>query len=248
MAYALGVNDGFGRRTQSNLVPAMLLLGSVLLLAAGAMLACHTPEAARKVPSLGGILALSLMASFFVFLYFRHVLPLLLFPADILGWSESPFLDFIIRFRAGEPLFTPVQDGNAFAYPPLAALLTYGAVKIAGMATSIPAMRAAQQLFLLAGVLFVACALRALLRHLRPQTRYANWWMSFWVPILFLVATDEDVNPWVITLHTDALALALHCFAFWLLVQHATSRNDRWLIAMLVVPSVGYLLKQNALA
>ncbi|MGH9817593.1 MAG: hypothetical protein ACRD6I_16085, partial [Candidatus Acidiferrales bacterium] len=129
VAYALGVNDGFGRRTQSNFVPAMLLLGTVLLLAAGAILACHLPKTATKVPSLGGILALSLMAGFFVLLYFRQILPLLLFPADILGWSESPFLDFIIRFRAGEPLFTPVEDGNAFAYPPLAALLTYGMVK-----------------------------------------------------------------------------------------------------------------------
>ncbi len=248
VAYALGVNDGFGRRTQTNFVPFMFLLGSVLLLAAGAMLACHAPEAANKVPGLGGILALSLVASFFVLLYFRHVLPLVFFPADILGWSESPFLDFIIRFRAGEPLFTPVQDGNAFAYPPLAALLTYGAVKIAGMETSVPAMRVAQQVFLLVGAVFVAGSVRTLLRHLRPETRYANWWMWFWVPILFLVATDENVNPWVVTLHTDALALALHCFAFWLLVQHATSRNDRWLIAMLVVPSVGYLLKQNALA
>lgn len=248
VAYALGVNDGFGRRTQSNFVPVMLLLGSVLLLAAGAMLACHAPEAANKVPVLSGILTLSLVASFFVLLYFRHVWPLVFFPADILGWSESPFLDFIIRFRAGEPLFTPVEDGNAFPYPPLAALVTYGMVKVAGMEASVPAMRVVQQLFLLMGALFVASAVRALLRHLRPETRYANWWMLFWAPILFLVATDENVNPWVVTLHTDALALALHCFAFWLLVQHATSRNDRWLIIMVLLPSVGYLAKQNALA
>ncbi|MGH9860845.1 MAG: hypothetical protein ACRD5F_12555, partial [Candidatus Acidiferrales bacterium] len=224
------------------------MLGTVLLLAAGAILACHLPKTATKVPSLGGILALSLMAGFFVLLYFRQILPLLLFPADILGWSESPFLDFIIRFRAGEPLFTPVEDGNAFAYPPLAALLTYGMVKFVGMAASVPAMRVAQQLFLLVGALFVAGSVRALLRHLRPETRYANWWMWFWTPFLFLVASAENVNPWVVTLHTDALALALHCFAFWLLVQHAVTRNDRWLLLMVFVPSVGYLAKQNGLA
>jgi hypothetical protein len=248
VGYLAGLSVGTGGRTGINLVPALVFAAAGLYLLAFFSLLIHEPDFLRYALGVRAILVLILVGLSYTTIYVWQIAPMVAVRADILNWSESPFVDHIIRLRAGEPQFTPIEDGNAFAYPPLAALLTYALASLVGMATSIPAMRVIQQLYLLLGVVFVADAARLLLRMCRPNTRLAWWWFFAWIPFLFLVANHRDVNPFVISLHTDALAVTLHTMAFWVLVRHAVSGNDRWFIAMAILPSAAFLAKQNGLA
>ncbi|MCS6953519.1 MAG: hypothetical protein NZM33_11765 [Bryobacteraceae bacterium] len=65
----------------------------------------------------------------------------ILFPADILTWSESDFVNDIIKFRIGYPLYTDQRNNDSFVYPPGAQLLTYAISVLIGKSQSIPAYR-----------------------------------------------------------------------------------------------------------
>jgi drug/metabolite transporter (DMT)-like permease len=55
--------------------------------------------------------------------------------ADILIWSESPFVNDIIKLRTGVSLYAAPADLNSFFYTPGSQLLTYGLAGRGGAAT-----------------------------------------------------------------------------------------------------------------
>lgn len=245
IGYGLGWNDAAGLRAHTNVVPFLILAGAGLLLLSGALLLSRLPHALPGPPVAWGILTLSLLSWFFVALYVEQVSELISVRADILSWSESPFVDHIIRLRAGQPQFTPPEDANAYAYTPGAPLLTYAIAGALFRPISIPAYRIVQQFYLLLAVLFAALTARELLRLCRPESRHSNFWLLLWFPFLYLIATNPDTNPFTHTLHNDALVLTVNGVAFWLLTKHLISGDDRWLVPMAVLPAVGYLVKQK---
>jgi hypothetical protein len=242
--YLLGYNDSTFR-TGNNLVPFAVFSGVGLILVSGAGITCFAPERLKPPPAAIGIVALSLASLAAVALYIRQEGKVISLPVDLVMGSESQFVDHIIRFRAGQPQYTPGEDANTSAYTPGAPLLTYMIAKAAGYPESIAAYRLTQQIYLLAAALFGAFAARRLFRVCAPRSRLANVWLLFWIPFLYLVANNPFTNVYTHTLYSDGLALAVNAAAFWLLIQHLASRDDRWLIAMAILPALGFLAKQK---
>jgi hypothetical protein len=243
--FALGWNQLAGLRHGSNLVPFSFLGGLTLLFLSGGIVLLIAPEILPRNPAVPAILLLAMMAFGFAGLYVKHVKPLILLPVDIAMGSESQFVDQIIRHRAGQPQYTPAEDANSTAYAPGAPMVTYWIASLLGRSTSIATYRAIQQLFILLAVFLTAAAARLLLRHLQPENPNTNLWLLFWVPFLYLMATNPYTNVYAHVLYSDGLGLAANSIAMWLLFKHLTSQDDRWLIPMAVIPALGFLVKQK---
>jgi len=81
-------------------------------------------------------------ASFYIF-----------YPADFLMWSETDFVNDILKFRTGHPLFSAEVNNESYTYTPGSQILTYFLASITGHATSLPAYRCVQILYTLLAVL-----------------------------------------------------------------------------------------------
>jgi len=176
--------------------------------------------------------------------FFTAELRAILFRADTLIWSESPFVNDIIKFRSGGTLYDTPADLSSFNYTPGAPLAAWGLASLVGLGDSIPAYRVVQVLFIA-----IAAALGAraagLLRALYGGAKLSLPWMLAWFPLLFLAGTNTITNPFNHLLHNDALAL-LVCAAGFLLVVEQASRPRRWvLFAMMLLPALGFLVKQS---
>jgi hypothetical protein len=81
--------------------------------------------------------AFALLALYNISFYLR-------FPVDFLNFWEGDFIADIIKLRAGLPLYTEPTENNSQVYTPGAQLLTYSIGRLAGVETSIPALRTIQ--------------------------------------------------------------------------------------------------------
>lgn len=245
VGYLLGWNDMAGVRYGTNIVPFSMFVGICSLLLAGALILLQAPEVLPRTPVLCAILLLAIVAFGFVAVELRNTAALIRLPVDLVMGSESQFVDHVIRYRAGQPQYTPLDDANSSPYAPAPHLLTYWIAALAGRPTSIPAYRMVQQLYLLVAVLFGAFAARSLLLWIRPDRRLANLWLLFWMPFLYLIAINPSTNAYSFSLYSDALGLAANAIALWLFIEHITSNDDRWLIPMAIIPALGFLAKQK---
>ena len=170
-------------------------------------------------------------------------------PADIVSFAESSFVNDIIKWRAGVPLYTPAVDNSAYPYMPGTQLLTYGIASLIGDPTSIPLLRkVALSYVALAAVVAAFAGDRLLLlavdgpvRRLRPL-----WW---WILacVAWLAATDPRFNMFVHSLHNDGLALLVSTAAFAAVASHLHRPRAVTWVAMAVLPAAGYLVKQSLL-
>jgi hypothetical protein len=178
-----------------------------------------------------------------------HLFGYMQIPADILSFSESPFVNEIIKAGLGQPPFLDPLDNNSMPYTPGAPLLTYAIAMLLGCQDSIPASRFIQFGYTLFAVLVAAhlCHLLAS-QVLRPQEyTHEPLWLLLWLAILLLVATEENINQYTFTLHNDGLALLVSMLGFWLIARD-TMQRSRWVtIAMLLLPTLGFMCKQNLL-
>jgi hypothetical protein len=189
-----------------------------------------------------GVLAVALMV--LVASYFAAELSQILYRADILIWSESPFVNDIIRFRAGLPLYGTPSDLSSFNYTPGSQLLTWWLASAVGQGESVPTMRVVQLVYVVAAVLIGVRAARRL-RSLSVADPSGLPWAIVWVPLLFLAATNALTNPFAHLLHNDSLALLVCAAAFLVLVEYATAPRVIWLVAMVLLPPLGFLVKQS---
>jgi hypothetical protein len=193
-------------------------------------------------------LALVLLGSFsliLVALYLYSISFRVNFPADILIWSESDFVNDILKFRLGYPLYTAEVNNESFVYMPGTQLLTYALAWLAGSPLSIPVYRMIQVAFTLLAAILATLCVRVLINGVKPTRALAWQWTLLWFPFLFLVATNPLTNPFVYALHDDALALLVNVIAYCLLLLHVLTRDRRVLVAMAFVPAVGFFVKQN---
>lgn len=243
--YAVGWNDTGGVRHGSNRVPMALIGGVTLLVLAGGAAIARARERLWTVPIRAVILVLFLISCGFVGLYVQQAGPLIRLRADIAGGAESQFVDQIIRYRAGQSQYTPIEDANSNCYAPGAPILTYWIASLAGQSTSIAAYRTVQQIFLAITVVFCSWSALALLRFLRPNDPDAAWWVLFWAPFLYLIATNPQSNIYAHVLCSDGLSVTAASIGAWLLIKHVTTQDDRWMVPMAVLPALGFLAKQK---
>ncbi|MEZ5428816.1 MAG: hypothetical protein R2747_21405 [Pyrinomonadaceae bacterium] len=171
-----------------------------------------------------------------------------MFRGDFIIWSESDFVNDILKFRQGYPLFTAQANNESFIYPPGSQLLTYLISWLTGGANSIPAYRIIQVGYtaLAAVVAFLCC--RRLVKNVSPEDSniLGRWyWGVIWLVGLFLMATNSLSNPFVHLLHNDSLAQLLTVTAFWLLLEYEASEDKRILWVMVLLPAVGFWVKQS---
>lgn len=171
----------------------------------------------------------------------------LFFPADILLWSESDFVNDILKIRLGYPIYSAQENNESFVYTPGAQLLTYLLAYLFGSETSIPLWRIIQLGYvLLASIVAILCC-RKLVSITLPSRQFCNrgLWYSLWLTIFFLMATNSITNPYVHNLHNDALGLLISIVAYWLLLHYITSRDKRVLALMACIPAAGFFVKQS---
>jgi len=227
---------------------AVALAGSALA-ALGALPVAAYLLARRRAadPSQLGLVALGSLGVLLVSIYLYGISHFVCFPADILIWAESPFVGDIAKFRIGHPLYGDPADFDSSIYPPASALVTYFLAWLAGVPTSIPAYRTIQVGFTLAAAGMATLCCRKLLRIADPAREIDLRWGFFWLPLLYLVATNTLTNEFVHNLHNDALAQLVGITGYWLLLDYAASRRRLALAGMCVVPVVGFFVKQSLL-
>jgi hypothetical protein len=196
------------------------------------------------------LLVAAVAATAVLALYVAWVESLVRYPADILRWSESPFVQDIIHFRTGQPLYGDPEAMASFEYPPLTQLATYALASLAGAPTSIPMYRLIQLLWLAAASGVAMLAVRELLLLAQrgrndALARHGVVGGLFGAVFLFLVGTNPVTSPHAHTLHNDSLAVLVSTVAFWLLARFARTGRRGTLIALCVVPVVGFLVKQS---
>jgi len=265
-ARALPGSLGPGLLAFMSAIPLALAVGAVAggfgdsperaVLATAALLACALPVPLafylirRRRDALPGTAALVLLMTLTVLALAIAMYVLesqVAFPADFLIWSESDFVNDILKLRVGYPLFTPQINNESFTYPPGSQLLTYFFAWLSGHPTSVAAYRTVQVGFTVgAAMVAMACARRILSVALGTRgVRDARLWSALWLPFFALLATNPLTNAYVVELHEDGLAQLLSVVAFWLLLRYAMQRERGVLVAMAFVPAAGFLVKQS---
>lgn len=190
---------------------------------------------------------LASMGTLFVLTTLYNFSHYLVLPADLLTFAESPFVNDILKFKLGEPIYTAAQDNNSYPYTPGTPILTYLIASVLGLGESIPTYRFIQFSYVALAALLAAAICHSLVQLTIKKERYSCSviWFSVWAPLLFLVATDLRFNEYVHSLHNDGLALLVSMAGYWLLTRYAI-RPHGWVVAaMAVLPTFGFLVKQS---
>jgi len=242
-----GINQAFGAAQPEKAVMVVgIAFGSFLLLSLVVYLAKNRHEARPATAgliALGSVLILAIAANAYVISFYVK------YPGDYIIWSESEFVNDILKFRVGYPLFTDPANNECFTYPPGAQLSTYFFAWLSGNPTSIPAYRTVQVLYTLLAALLAMVGVRQLLRLTSEGNAVEKRSLAaLGLPFLVLVATNSITNPFVYLLHNDALAQLGTIVAYLLLLMYANSRSRLVLVAMAVLPAIGFYVKQPLVA
>ena len=190
-------------------------------------------------------------SSLLVSVYLFGVSFYLLYPADFLMWSETDFINDILKFRVGYPIFSADANNESYTYTPASQLITYMLAWITGQGTSLPAMRFIQLGYTTLAVAIAMHVYRRLVGLSAGDADRVDTWDTSpagqiaLFGALFLVATNSLTIPFIHNLHNDALAQLLSIAGYALLVEYAATRERNVLIAMLFIPALGFLVKQN---
>ena len=200
-------------------------------------------------PGTAGLAFLAASTVSLLGIYFYWVSSYVFFPADILIWSEGDFLNDIVKFLVGYPLYSPQVNNDSTNYVPGAQLLTYLFVWIAGKTESVPAYRVVQLGYAAVAAFIALLCCGRILRLAFPEIRAGRTWLwnVFGYSVLLLVATNSITNHFAHNLHADALAEVANLAAFYLLLVYAENRSPKILAAMMVMVTVGFFIRQNAL-
>lgn len=223
------------------------IAGMGLIVIAGPVMAYWLASRRQARPAMLAVLSLCGFATFLAGICLYRITAYVLFPADFLIWSESDYVNDILKFRNGYPLFGPIADQTSFNYQPGSQVLTYFLAKLAGIGESIPAYRGVQVFYTVLAALLATMAGRRLAGEALPARRHGElrWWPLLWMPVLFLASTNLKTNPFVSFLHNDALAQLICAAGFWLLVAYNGTRDRRFLVGMAMVPAAGFAVKQS---
>lgn len=244
---ALAIASPSAPSALSPLQVAGLIAAAALGLVAGGVRVRSRPRTAVLEPLLlAGLLA---AVAFLAASSLAHVGQFLRIPADLVAFSESPFVDDIIKFRLGLPLYGPVEDNNTYPYTPGTQLLTYGIASLVGDPTSIALLRSVQFAYVIVAALVGAATCHQLaLGRLRPdEYRYRPLWIGVFGATMLLLVSEPRFNLYTHALHNDGLALLVSMTGFWLVARHHVTAQRWLLVPMALLPAAGFLVKQNQL-
>jgi hypothetical protein len=228
-----------------------ILIGVVLAVGggAGAYGMRRRAETGAAMEGRLAIAALLAATSFLAISSLVYVFGFLRIPVDLVSFSESPFVDDIIKLRLGVPIYGPVTDNNTYPYTPGTQILTYGIARLLGHPTSIPAYRTIQFGYVILAALVAAGTCHQLARGFLRADEYQHrpLWIAVWIAVLLLLVNEPSFNPYTHSLHNDGLALLISMCGFFLIARHHAAPSA-WLVApMAVLPALGFLVKQNQL-
>jgi hypothetical protein len=181
--------------------------------------------------------------------YFFWIRGYVFFPADILIWSESDFVNDILKLTVGYPLYTAPSNADSFHYVPGSQVLTWLLAALAGKGDSIPAYRVVQMVYNAVTAFVATLCCRRIIHLTIPSSKAAaNWlWAAFWYASLFLMATNSITNRFAHDLHGDALAQLVNITAFYLLLRYVEKPGWGVVAAMIAIGPIGFMVKQNLL-
>jgi hypothetical protein len=223
-----------------------VLFAAILAAATGA----YILRLGRKArPETASLVFLTACSGILLATYFFCTSGYIFFPADILIWAEGDFVNDILKFSKGYPLYTSPLNNDSFHYVPGPQLLTYLLAWMAGKADSIPAYRVIQVVFTAVAAFVGTLCCRRILRMARPEAQAGKGWLwnGFWFAALFLIATNSITNPFSHNLHGDALAQLATIVSYYLLLVYAETRSRLVLAAMALMGPIGFLTKQSLL-
>jgi len=194
-----------------------------------------------------GLILIATISVLLVSVYIYWVSSFVLFPADILTWSEGDFVNDILKFRLSYPLYSAQVNNDSFTYSPGSRLLTYFLAWLSGNGTSIPFYRMIQVVYTLlaAGISMFCCRKLVDITFPGRQSGDSKLWVFAWLPLFFLIGTNSLTNPFVHNLHDDALAQLITVGAYWLLLEYVSTRKKLVLVLMTILPAIGFLVKQS---
>ena len=230
---------------------AVMLVGLVFVSILAAAPGIYILRAGRKAePETAALCFLGACSVVLLAIYFFWVSWFVFFPADMLTWSENDFLNDLVKFSVGYPLYSPVANLDSSHYPPGTQLLTYFLAKLTGQFGSIPAYRMIQLTFTALAAFFATLCCRRILRRAWPESQAAvnSWiWNGFWYAALFLMAANSITNRFAHNLHGDALAQLITMVAYYLLLRYMDNRSTGVLVGMAFVVTAGFFAKQSLL-
>lgn len=202
-------------------------------------------RSAAKLSQLG-LIILGTVGTLLVGSYFFWASFFVTYPGDFLIWSESDFVNDILKFRQNYPIFTAQINNESFTYVPGTQLLTYFLAWVAGHPTSIPVYRGIQVFYtFLSVVVAFLCCRRLIGFGSEQKVSHSPWWGVVGICGLLLIATNTLTNPFTHLLHNDALAQLVNVTAYWLLLEYEATKNKRILWLMALIPGVGFWIKQS---
>jgi hypothetical protein len=236
--------------TWSNQAPKanqLILTSLVVLGVLPAIIYLLVQRREAKISSLG-LIAVGTITTLLIANYLFREIPFILFPADVLIWSESDYVNDILKFREGYPMFTANANNDSFTYVPGSQLVTYFLAWLSGNSTSVAAYRVIQVGYILVTAIvgFLCCRrLLDIVLPTRDEQKASKIWSVIWLTGLFLIASNGLTNPFTHLLHNDSLAQLVTVTAFWLLLEYETTKDYRILILMALMPAVGFWVKQS---
>lgn len=238
------INLTFSGQPEKVVIIVGILFGGILGVPAGGYVLVKRRQAN---PGMLGLLVFAVITVLLVSIYLFWVSGYVRFPADILIWSESDFVNDILKFRVGYPLYSLQINNDSFTYVPGPQLITYFFAWLSGNPTSITVYRMIQVGYTLLATLLAALSGRIILEMSGEQSSFSKWklWSMIWVPFLFLAATNSITNPFVHDLHDDSLAQLASVFAFYLLLRYIQHREKSVLGLMALFPAASFLIKQS---
>jgi hypothetical protein len=223
-----------------------VLFGAILMAVPGVYLL----RAGRRArPQTACLLFLSASALLLLATYFFWIGWYVFFRADIWIWSESDFVNDMLKFSVGYPIYSPPVNHDSYAYVPGSQLLTYFLAWLAGKPGSIPAYRVIQVGYTAVAAFVANLCCRRILLLAWPGLRLTGGWLwnCFCYALLFLAATNTITNRYVHNLHGDALAQLISVTAFYVLLLYVEKRSLALLAAMILLVPAAWFTKQSLL-
>ena len=170
-------------------------------------------------------------------------------PADILSFSESPFITDLIKIRQGLSIYSPMTDNNSYPYPPGTQYLLYAISSVFQKSDSIPFLRLIQFSFVFLAALTATWVAHLLGRKILTEDERRPWglWLGSWLFFFFLLSFEPKFNIYNHSLHNDGLALLITLTAYGLILKYALHPKPWVVIAMAILPTLGFWVKQSLL-
>lgn len=167
------------------------------------------------------------------------------YPLDLLLWSESSFLQDMLKLHQGLCPYQSADDNNSFVYNLGAPLVTWAIASACGGYRSLGFCRWLQIAFSLAACGLAAFSLWQLTRR-ESEVRRRVTPMAVALGLFTVVGVLNPVTaPFVDLLHNDALVLLTCAAGLAALASYGQMPRTWWFVLAVPLPALAVLMKQT---